>query len=310
MLNVEWRMLNLMRLVRSIRYSTSNIPQGLRSVLNSTFNIPERVRSIRCSTFLLLLLTLNCTAHRDTREHLEFWGLGREGEVVNDLIPEFERRNPNIKVTIQQIPFTAAHEKLLTAHVGESTPDVAQMGNTWIPEFVAMRALADLGPFADAVIDKRDYFAGVWDTNVVGRVLYGIPWYVDTRVVFYRSDILAAVGFPKGPRTWSDWSEAMRRIREQGRARWAILLPTNEWEPIVALGLSNHSTLLNAEGTQVEFRAPPFAQAFDFYVQAFRNGYAPAVSNSQIANLYQQFAQGDFAMYITGPWNVGEFRNL
>jgi multiple sugar transport system substrate-binding protein len=32
------------------------------------------------------------------------------------------------------------------------------------------------------------------------------------------------------------------------------------------------------------------------------------VSNSQIANLYQQFAQGDFAIYMTGPWNVGEFR--
>jgi multiple sugar transport system substrate-binding protein len=271
----------------------------------------KRSPILRClgPVLLLMLLLLSCRSHHDAREHLEFWGLGREGEVVKDLIPEFERRNPGIKVTVQQIPFTAAHEKLLTAHVGESTPDLAQMGNTWIPEFAAMRALADLGPFAGAAIDRGDYFDGVWDTNVVDRVLYGIPWYVDTRVVFYRSDILAAVGFPKGPRTWSEWSEAMKRIREQGRARWAILLPTNEWEPIVMLGLSSHSTLLNAEGTQGEFRAPPFTQAFDFYVQAFRNGYAPAVSNSQIANLYQQFAQGDFAMYITGPWNVGEFKN-
>src|SRR5258708_37166605 len=96
---------------------------------------------------------------------------------------------------------------------------------------------------------------------------------------------------------------------EQGGGRWAFLLPPTEGERSVGVGLSNHSSLLNAEGTQGEFRAPPFAQAFDFYVQAFRNGYAPAVSNSQIANLYQQFAQGDFAMYITGPWNVGEFRN-
>jgi multiple sugar transport system substrate-binding protein len=42
---------------------------------------------------------------------------------------------------VQQIPWTAAHEKLLTAYVGESTPDIAQMGNTWIPEFHAVRAL-------------------------------------------------------------------------------------------------------------------------------------------------------------------------
>jgi multiple sugar transport system substrate-binding protein len=101
----------------------------------------------------------------------------------------------------------------------------------------------------------------------------------------------------------------MRRIAEGRRARWAILLPTNEWEPIVMLALSNHSTLLNPEGTRGEFRAPPFAGAFEYYVDMFRRGYAPAVSNSQIANLYQQFAQGDFAMYISGPWNVGEFRN-
>ena len=317
------RVRSIRSLPLSVRHSTLDISQGSQPAFHSTFNIQHsafnispRKRAILCSTFkalgptlILLLLVLNCSAHRDTRERLELWGLGREGEVVNDLIPEFERRNPGIKVTVQQIPWTAAHEKLLTAHVGESTPDVAQMGNTWIPEFVAMRALADLGPFAGVAIDKRDYFAGVWDTNVVDRVLYGIPWYVDTRVVFYRSDILAAVGFPKGPRTWSEWSEAMRRIREQGRARWGILLPTNEWEPIVMLGLSNHSTLLNDAGTQGEFRAPAFAQAFDFYVQTFRNGFAPAVSNSQIANLYQQFAQGDFAMYISGPWNVGEFKN-
>jgi multiple sugar transport system substrate-binding protein len=40
---------------------------------------------------------------------LRFWGLGREGEVVKDLVPEFERENPGIRVVVQQIPWTAAH---------------------------------------------------------------------------------------------------------------------------------------------------------------------------------------------------------
>src|SRR5882724_5334449 len=98
------------------------------------------------SAFIFVLFT-TCTSQSDTYESLEFWGLGREGEVVTALLPQFEKENPDIKVTVQQIPWTAAHEKLLTAYVGESTPDVAQMGNTWIPEFVAVRALADLRPF-------------------------------------------------------------------------------------------------------------------------------------------------------------------
>jgi multiple sugar transport system substrate-binding protein len=32
------------------------------------------------------------------------------------------------------------------------------------------------------------------------------------------------------------------------------------------------------------------------------------VSNTEIANLYQEFSRGYFSMYITGPWNLGEFR--
>jgi len=44
--------------------------------------------------------------HRDTTEHLEFWGLGREGEVVTALLPQFEKENPGIKVTVQQIPWS------------------------------------------------------------------------------------------------------------------------------------------------------------------------------------------------------------
>ncbi len=264
------------------------------------------------ASLVFLILTLifasACTRGSGSRTTIEFWGLGREGEVVASMIPEFERRNPGIHVIVQQIPWTAAHEKLLTAYVGESTPDVAQMGNTWIPEMVALHAVDDLTGLAggSTTIDERDYFPGIWATNVVNGRLYGIPWYVDTRVVFYRSDILAAVGYPEGPKTWEQWLDAMNRIVKEKRANFAILAPTNEWEPIAVLALSNHSSILNPKGTEGVFEEPPFRQAFTFYLDLFRKGFAPKVSNLQVANLYQQFASADFAMYITGPWNVGE----
>jgi multiple sugar transport system substrate-binding protein len=34
----------------------------------------------------------------------------------------------------------------------------------------------------------------------------------------------------------------------------------------------------------------------------------PALGSNQIANLYQDLARGRFAMFITGPWNIGELR--
>jgi multiple sugar transport system substrate-binding protein len=243
-------------------------------------------------------------------ERIELWGLGREGEVVKELIPDFERENPGIRVSVQQIPWIAAHEKLLTAYVGDSTPDVAQMGNTWLPEFVAVKALAELTAFSRATpaIDGHDDFPGIWATNVVDGALYGIPWYVDTRVLFYRTDVLAAVGYPTGPRTWSEWTDAMAKIQAGKKSHFAILMPTNEFEPIEVLAMSNGSTLLTPDGTHGAFEQPAFREAFQFYVDAFHRGFAPVVSNTQVANLYQQFAQNDFAMHITGPWNVGEFK--
>ena len=111
------------------------------------------------------------TAAAPGEQVLRFWGLGREGEVVKDLVPEFERENPGIRVVVQQIPWTAAHEKLLTGFVGGSPPDLAQLGNTWIPEFAAIGALEPLDArvAASTALAPADYFEGIWKTNGVRR---------------------------------------------------------------------------------------------------------------------------------------------
>jgi multiple sugar transport system substrate-binding protein len=246
----------------------------------------------------------------DGRVTLRFWAMGAEGEVVQQLVRDFERENPRIRVQVQQIPWSAAHEKLLTAHVGDATPDVAQLGNTWVPEFSALDALAPLDArlAASPSMPKTAYFPGIWDTNVVGDTVYGIPWYVDTRVLFYRTDLLKQAGYDSVPQTWAGWTEAMRRMQARmGPGQHAALLPTNEWTQPVIFGLQTGSPLLKDGGRYGAFREPAFRRAFRFYVSLYRQGLAPAVSNTQVANLYQEFERGNIAMYVTGPWNIGEF---
>ena len=41
---------------------------------------------------------------------------------IAQLLPEFTKLHPDIEVRIQQLPWTAAHQKLLTAFAGEATP--------------------------------------------------------------------------------------------------------------------------------------------------------------------------------------------
>ena len=93
---------------------------------------------------LPLILLCACAPSPGEPQTLRFWVMGREGEVVAQLLPEFERRHPDLRVRLQQIPWTAAHEKLLTAFAGDTLPDLCQLGNTWVPELVALGALENL----------------------------------------------------------------------------------------------------------------------------------------------------------------------
>ena len=66
--------------------------------------------------------------------------------------------------------------------------------------------------------------------------------------------------------------------------------------------------LLRDGGRYGNFRSAGFVRASDFYLGLFREGLAPRVTNTQISNVYDEFARGRFAFYISGPWNIGEFK--
>ena len=204
---------------------------------------PMRVVLMVLLVILLTMILTGCGERSQGETEIQFWAFGSEGENVKALLPGFEKSHPGLHVKLQVIPWTAAHEKLLTAYAGESTPDICQLGNTWIPEFVTLKAIEPLGPWisASAGIGSTSYFPGIWKTNFIDSVQYGLPWYVDTRVLFYRKDIWPQAGFAAPPQTWAEWDTLCRRIVTGGskREHYAILLPTTEWAPPVILGMQN-----------------------------------------------------------------------
>lgn len=242
-------------------------------------------------------------------ERVRFWAMGREGEVVRELLRDFERDHPEIRLDIQGLPWTAAHEKLLTAFAGDAVPDLCQLGNTWIPEFAALDALEPLdASVATAGIDKADYFPGIWETNVIDGRLLGVPWYVDTRLLFYRRDILSNAGFGSPPRDWAEWTRMLEAIKARTPSEFAVILPLNEYEPLLALALQQPEPLLRDGGRYGNFRGDGFRRAFDYYLGMFSAKLAPPANDTQIANIWNEFAKGHFTFYISGPWQIGEFR--
>jgi multiple sugar transport system substrate-binding protein len=101
----------------------------------------------------------------------------------------------------------------------------------------------------------------------------------------------------------------MAAIKQRaGAGHLAILLPLNEFEPLLALALQQDDTLLRDDGRWGNFESAGFRRALNFYVDAFRNGYAPARSGADISNVWNEFGRGYFVFYISGPWNIAEFK--
>ena len=83
----------------------------------------------------------------------------------------------------------------------------------------------------------------------------------------------------------------------------------NEFEQLLSFALQQDDPLLRDGGTRGNFSSPGFRRALGFYAGMFDNGWAPPMSESQISNVWDEFGRGFFSFYISGPWNIREFRN-
>lgn len=250
-----------------------------------------------------LPLTIGCS--RRPENALEFWAMGAEAENLPALLASMAGAP---KVAIQPLPWSAAHEKLLTSYAGNSLPDMGQVGNSWIAELAAIDAILPV-PAALAGITEGQ-FPAVVETNRIDGRLMALPWYVDTRLQYYRRDLFERAGFAAPPDRWGAWKAALHKVKAaSGPGNYAILVPINEYEHLTGMALSAGASLLNDTGTRGAFAAPEFRQALAFYKSLYDEGLAPVASSTQISNVWNEFARGYFAVYPSGPWTIGDMES-
>ena len=158
----------------------------------------------------------------DASGSITVWAMGTEGSELGVLADAFMAEHPDIDVEVTAIPWDAAHDRIVNAIAAGEVPDVSLVGTTWMGEFATLGGLA---PTPDS-IDPSAFFEGAWDTTVVDGVSYGVPWYVETRLVYYRTDLAEQGGVTATPEDW-DGLKAARpcdagggcRVRHQPAAR-------------------------------------------------------------------------------------------
>jgi multiple sugar transport system substrate-binding protein len=225
------------------------------------------------------------------------WGMGAEGEKLSVLAKDFMAANPGVDVKVTPIAWEVAHDKLLTSVAGNTSPDVSQMGTTWMGEFAKTGALAEVPE--DISIDGT--FEGARNTAIVGGTTYGVPWYVETRVLYYRTDIAEKAGITQPPETWEELKEMAQAMKEKGGAKYGISLSPNNWQEFMPFVWQNGGEGATEEG--FSFDSPEVVEALEYYQSFFEEGLtSPSVPEG--FDVTQGFVAGTHPMFFSGPWHM------
>jgi multiple sugar transport system substrate-binding protein len=228
---------------------------------------------------------------------LTIWAMGDEGDKLgnSDVLQGFQTANPDIKVEVTSIPWTVAHDKLITAVAGKQTPDITALGTTWAGEFDKLNVLDPV----PSTISPDQFYQGAIDAGSVNNKLVGVPWYVDTRVLYYRTDLAQAAGIAQAPQTWDDLNK-LAAAYHAGGAKYGIAVSSNNWEEYAPFLYSAGGDIM--QGGKFTLDTPEAVRALNEYVAFFKQNLTPQ-SEPQGFDVTQTFVAGDTPMFFSGPWH-------
>jgi len=243
----------------------------------------------------------------DKQVQISVWAMGDEAKSLPQIADDFMKENPNIKVDVQALPWSNAHDKLLTAVASKKGPDVIQMGTTWIPEFANAGALMDLTSVVDKYPEFKEdqFYSGAVNTTKYDGKIVGIPWYTETRVLFYRTDLLKEVGYDQAPKTWEELRDAAKKLADRGNGKYGISIDMNEQSLAFMFARQNGSKLLDDQNKPL-FNQPEFVEAVEYLNGFFKDGSAPI--DLGLDPVQGLSGEGVVPMFISGPWMINSIK--
>jgi multiple sugar transport system substrate-binding protein len=235
---------------------------------------------------------------------IDVWAMGTEGEVLEDFSAAFEEANPDADVKVTAVPWESAYDKLSGAIASGETPDVSLVGTTWMGEFAQAGGLM---PTPENLVDESAFFPGAWESTEVGGTSYGVPWYVETRVLYYRTDLAEQAGWDEAPQTWDELKTFAQDLESKAGVEYGLNLQpgqTGSWQTVMPFAWSNGATLTNEDATEYTIDSPEMAEALDYYTSYFDEELSPTRLLDP-GELETGFAKGTYGAFISGPWHTG-----
>lgn len=288
-----------------------------------------------------LLILVGCSPQTTSsgKTKLVVWGMqyGEESKGLEARVKEFERRHPNIEVSVLSMGAGGMNpQKLMTAIVGSVPPDVVQQDRFTIGDWASRETFVPLDSYLARDKDKpdgireSDFFHACWAeatyTNPLNKSqgVYAIPYSTDDRALFYNKELfrqnrevfaekgmLDEKGEPRPPKTWEELEYLAPKLTSKnpdGTYQRIGFIPNYGNCFLYIYSWANDGQFMSPDGRTCTMSAKPNAEALEYMTRIYDTlGGVTAVSAFQSgfqANELDPFLTGRVAMKIDGNWVV------
>ena len=254
----------------------------------------------------------------DSLVTLTYWGLWEDSSVMNQIIADFNREYPNIKVTYekQDIKVLGKYiDRLKTRIENGNGPDIYRFHNSW-----PLELKGDLLALPRDVVDSLEldtqYYDVIKKDLKINGAYYGVPLEIDTLALFYNVALFKAADIAQPPSTWNDLTDIAATLTvpdEEGKIRTAgIALGTYDniyhaSDIISLLFVQNGADLYNLAGPTKQNAIDALGTYYTYFAKGDETGrgktWDSGMENSKLA-----FANGKLAMYFGYSWDIFEIK--
>lgn len=230
----------------------------------------------------------------------QFWTDPAVRPVIEQMVAEFEKANPDIEVELTDLTWANGHEKIVIAFGSGTGPDVVELGSDWIAEFAANNLLEDIS--GQIVADSAEYDG--WSMATYNGKVYARPWILGTRVLFGNRLLLRRLGYDTSfvPVTFDDLMNAANRIRRLGGRKygWGSNTPEKHrlYKKYLPFFWSFGAQIFSDDGRYCVLPSDKAIAALTYY-KALQDSSGFVGSQREIEDA---FLEGTIGFIISGDW--------
>lgn len=243
--------------------------------------------------------TDTATASADGKTTITFWHYmseDKEGQFVNAAVEEFNSSQDEVYVEAQYLPREELMKQYTIGVVSGDLPDVGMVDNPDHNSYASMGVFEDITDLYENSGDQHFLEGSIGSCYYEGK-LYGVPWGNNCLGLFYNKTLLEEAGL-EVPTTWSELETACEKLTTSDCYGLAISAIGNEEGTFQYM-----PWLLSAGGSVYDLDSDASKESMNYLKELIDKGYV----NSECVNWTQadaekQFASGQAAMMINGPW--------